>query len=233
MDLTDGPTTGRRLWIIPFRSLFSRWAVLIANDPGVCPKMSIKKKITIICHKCIVICSPRSKHVLLTYCCHANMSKNKNLCLIHRAFLPDLRYSNKTKKPHLTRQYQRPRPTPDRLALHFADSSPSPRLVLGPSLQGGHYNSPLHLTCNIYQHYIITTYSVPCGNQWFTSGPAHREEVPPQRASFGQFWPRAAHLTAATQIFRAQIVEQPQHYFCWKLGNVSRWAPSLFQFWGK
>lgn len=156
-----------------------------------------------------------------------------DLCLTHHTFLSDLHYSNKTKQPHLTHRHQRPRPTADRHALHSADSSPSPHLVLGPSLQEGHYNSPLRLTCNIDQDYIITTHSAPCGHRWCTSGPAHREEVPPQRTSFGQFWPRAAHLTAATQVFRAQIVEQPQHDFCWKLGDVSWRTPGLFQFWGK
>lgn len=40
MDLTDGPTAGRRFWMIPFRSLFSRLAVLIAREPCVWPDTS-------------------------------------------------------------------------------------------------------------------------------------------------------------------------------------------------
>lgn len=40
MDLTDGPTTGKRFWMIPFRSLFSRLAVLIAREPCVWPDIS-------------------------------------------------------------------------------------------------------------------------------------------------------------------------------------------------
>lgn len=40
MDLTDGPTAGSRFWIIPFRSLFSRRAVLMAWEPCLPPDTS-------------------------------------------------------------------------------------------------------------------------------------------------------------------------------------------------
>lgn len=40
IDFTDGPTAGRRFWISPFRSLFSRLAVLIAREPCVWPETS-------------------------------------------------------------------------------------------------------------------------------------------------------------------------------------------------
>lgn len=40
MDFTDEPTAGRMFWIIPFKSLFSLWAVLIASEPSVWPKIS-------------------------------------------------------------------------------------------------------------------------------------------------------------------------------------------------
>lgn len=69
--------------------------------------------------------------------------------------------------PHPTRQHQRPHPTPDRLGLRFADSSPSPHLVLGPNPQGGHYSSPLHWTRDISQRDIIRNLlQSPVGYLW-------------------------------------------------------------------
>lgn len=62
-------------------------------------------------------------------------------------------------KPHQTHQHQHPRPIPDRLDPHSADSSPSPRLGPGPDLQVGHYNNHLHQRHNIInQQYITTSY---------------------------------------------------------------------------
>lgn len=67
----------------------------------------------------------------------------------------------------------------------------------------------------------MTSFTNYSSHRWVTSGPAHGVEVPPQRAGLGQFGPGAAHLTAATQVLGAQIVEEPQHDFRWKLGDVS------------